>query len=65
LLLLSRGRPAARQFPELAAQAQRILEMPATSVEVNLAGQSPEVRERAHRMIDAIIEGQSDVGGRG
>lgn len=56
---------AVRQSPEIAAQAQCILDMPATSVEANLAGQPPEVRERAHRLIDAIIEAQFDLGGKG
>jgi hypothetical protein len=53
---------ALRPFPELAAQAQRILGMPQTPVEANLAGQPAEVRERACRLINAAIDGQFDTG---
>jgi hypothetical protein len=49
---------ALRPFPELADQAQRILGMPAATVEANLTGKPAEVRERAHRLIDAAIDGQ-------
>ncbi len=56
---------ALRPFPELAAQAQRILGMPVATVEANLAGKPAEVRERAHRLIDAAIEGQFDTGAGG
>lgn len=52
---------ALRPFPKLAAQAQRILAMPAATVEANLTGQPAEVRERAHRLIDAAIDGQFDM----
>jgi hypothetical protein len=48
--------------PELAAQAQRILDMPATTIEANLAGQTADIRQRAQRLIDATIEGQLDSG---
>jgi hypothetical protein len=53
---------ALRPFPELAAQAQRILGMPAATAEADLAGQPAEVRERAHRLIEAAINGQCDTG---
>ena len=51
---------ALRQFPELAAQAQRILDMPAATVKANLAGKPPEVREQAQHLINAAIEGRFD-----
>jgi hypothetical protein len=53
---------ALEQFPQLAAQAQRILDMPAAAIQANLASQPPEVRERTRRIIDAAIDGQFDVG---
>ena len=53
---------ALRPFPELAAQAQRILGMPAATVQANLAGQPAEARAQAQRLIDAAIEGQFDTG---
>jgi len=53
---------ALRQFPELAEQAQRILEMPAAEINANLAGQPAETRERAQRIIAAAIEGHFDIG---
>ena len=53
---------ALRPFPELAAQAKRILGMPAATVESNLAGQPAEARARAHRIIGAAIDGQFDMG---
>ena len=52
---------ALRQAPQLAAQAQHILDMPAATIEANLADQPAAARERAHRLIDAAIEGQFDV----
>ena len=52
---------ALRPFPELAAQAQRILDMPDTTIKANLAGKPEDVRDRAHRLIDAAIEGQFDA----
>jgi hypothetical protein len=51
---------ALRPFPEMAERVQHILGMPAATVEANLEGQPAEVRERAHRLIDAAIEGQLD-----
>lgn len=45
-------------YPELAEQAQRILDMPAKTIEANLAGQPEDVRERARRLIEAAIEGK-------
>jgi hypothetical protein len=56
---------ALRPFPDLADKAQRILGMPAATVEANLAGKPAEVRGRAHRLIDAAIEGQLDSGANG
>ena len=53
---------ALRPFPDLADKAQHILGLPAATVEANLAGKPAEVRERAHRLIDAAIEGQLDPG---
>jgi len=53
---------ALRQVPELAGQAQRILDMPAAEINANLAGQSAETRERAQRIIAAAIEGHFDIG---
>jgi hypothetical protein len=52
---------ALQPFPELAAQAQRILGMPAAQVEKNLAGQPAAVRQRGERLIEATIEGKFDV----
>jgi hypothetical protein len=52
---------ALRPFPDLAERAQHILGMPAATVEANLAGKPTEVRERAHRLINAAIEGQFDT----
>jgi hypothetical protein len=51
---------ALQPVPELVAQAQRILDMPAATIEANLAGQPADVRERAQRLIDAAIEGKFD-----
>ena len=53
---------ALRPFPELATHTQRILGMPAETVEAILAGQPAEARDRAQRLIDAAIEGQFDTG---
>jgi hypothetical protein len=53
---------ALRPFPELAAQAERILGMPHATVEANLAAQPADVRARAHRIIDAAVEGEFDIG---
>jgi hypothetical protein len=47
--------------PDLAAQAQQLLEMPSKTIDANLAGQPIEVRQRARRMIDAAIEGKFDL----
>lgn len=47
--------------PEMAAQMQRVLNMPSTTVAANLAGQPDRVRERAHRLINTAIEGQFDL----
>jgi hypothetical protein len=53
---------ALRPFPEMAERVQRILAMPAATVEANLAGESTDVRDRAYRLIEAAIEGQFDPG---
>jgi hypothetical protein len=55
---------ALSQFPEFAAQAQRILDMPDTTIKANLASQPADVRERAQRIIDAAIDGKFDVDAR-
>lgn len=47
-----------RQFPEVAVQAQRILDMPSATLEANLAGKPAEVREQVRRLINAAIEGR-------
>jgi hypothetical protein len=54
---------ALQPFPELAAQAQRILGMPVAQVEKNMAGQPATVRQRGERLIEATIEGKFDVNG--
>ncbi len=46
------------QVPDMAAQIERVLNMPSATVEANLAGQPDDVREKAHRLIDAGIDGQ-------
>lgn len=53
---------ALEPFPELAAQAERILAMPASTLEANLAGKPADVQKRARRLIDAAIEGKLDAG---
>ncbi len=52
---------ALRPLPELAAQAERILAMPASTVEGNLAGKPADVQKRASRLIEAAIDGTLDV----
>ena len=52
---------ALQPFPELAAQAQQILDMPAAEVEANMASQPAPVRERGERLIKAAIEGRFEV----
>jgi hypothetical protein len=52
---------ALQPFPELAAQAQRILDMPASRVDANLAGQPAAIRQCAQRLIEAAIEGTIEV----
>jgi hypothetical protein len=49
---------AVQPFPELAAQARRILEMPAAEVRANMASQAPAVRQQGERLIQAAIEGR-------
>lgn len=49
---------ALNPFPELAAQAYRILDMPSTTITANLAGQPAKTRDRARHIINAAIEGQ-------
>jgi hypothetical protein len=45
----------------MAAQMERVLNMPNATVEANLAGQPDEVREKAHRLINAAVDGQFDT----
>jgi len=52
---------ALRPFPDLAARAQRLLDLPTATLTANLAGKPAEVRERVQRIIDAAIEGQFDA----
>jgi hypothetical protein len=52
---------ALQPYPELAAQAQRILDMPAPQVEANLAGQPAAIRQQGQRLIDAAIEGKFEA----
>lgn len=52
---------ALQPFPELAAQAQRILDMPDSQVKANLAGQPAVIRQRVDRLIEAAIEGAFEV----
>jgi hypothetical protein len=47
-------------FPEIASQAQRILEMPAEVVRANMAGQTAEQKRQAQRLIEAALEGKLD-----
>jgi hypothetical protein len=53
---------ALQPFPELAAQAQRLLDMPAATIEANLSGKPAQARERAQRIIDAAIDGRFGTG---
>jgi hypothetical protein len=55
---------ALHPFPGLAEQAHRILDMPAATINANLAGKPAETRDRAQRIIDAAIEGQFGVDGK-
>jgi len=52
---------ALQPFPEIAAQAQRILDMPAAEVQANLATQPAPVRQRGERLVKAAIEGGFEV----
>jgi hypothetical protein len=52
---------ALQPFPEVAAQAQRIVEMPAAEVRANTASQPATVRQRGERLIQAAIEGKFEV----
>lgn len=47
-------------FPELAARARALVEMPAAVVEKNLENKSENERRRAQRIIDAAIDGRLD-----
>ena len=48
-------------FPDLAARAQRLLDLPTAELIANLAGQPAEARERVQRIIDGAIDGQFDT----
>ncbi len=52
---------ALNNLPELAQQAQTMLELPASMVRQNLASQPPEVQERAQRLIDGALSGQLNI----
>ena len=52
---------ALRPFPDLAERAQRLLDLPVTTLTANLAGQPAELRERVKRIIAAAIEGELDT----
>jgi hypothetical protein len=52
---------ALQPMPQLAEQAQRILDMPTATIHANLANQPPEVREGAQRIINAAIAGKFDI----
>jgi hypothetical protein len=52
---------AFQPFPELAARAQAITEMPTATVEANLTDKPPGIREQVQRMIDAAIDGKLDI----
>lgn len=52
---------ALQPFPELAARARAILDMPMATIENNLAGQPTAVREQVQRIIHAALDGQFDV----
>ena len=49
---------ALNPFPELAAQAHRVLDMPSATVNANLAGKPEETHDRGQRIIEAAIEGR-------
>lgn len=48
-------------FPSLAERAQRLLDMPAATVNANLARQPTEARDRVQRIIDAASGGRFDT----
>jgi hypothetical protein len=52
---------ALSRFPELAGQAQRILDMPAAELNANLDGQPAETRDHVQRIIDAAMDGRFDI----
>jgi hypothetical protein len=52
---------ALKPFPELAARAQAMTDMPAATIEANLAHKPPDTRERVQRIIDAAIDGKFDL----
>ncbi|HXJ82817.1 MAG TPA: hypothetical protein VMS64_29535, partial [Candidatus Methylomirabilis sp.] len=52
---------ALQPFPQFAAQAQRILDIPHSQVKANLAGQPTVIRDRVQRLIDAAIDGDFGV----
>lgn len=49
------------RFPELGAQAHRILDMSSTTISANLANKPAETRDRIQRIIQAAIDGQFDT----
>ena len=50
-------------FPQLAAEAHRILDVPDSQVKANLAGQPAVIRQRIERLIEAAIEGRFEADG--
>jgi hypothetical protein len=52
---------ALENVSDLAQQAQRVLDLPQSTVTQNLASQPPEVRARALRMIDGTISGELEL----
>jgi hypothetical protein len=51
---------ALKPFPEIAANAGRILDMPRNEVESNLVGKSAAVRLTAQRLVDGALDGKLD-----
>lgn len=46
------------ELPDISAQTQHLLELPARTVDANLAGQPIEVQQRARRLVRAAIDGK-------
>lgn len=50
------------QWPALAGEMKRVLDMPQHEVDDNLAGHGPEIRDRTQRIIQALLDGDLDPG---